>query len=93
MIPSIINIVSATQVGEHKIHLFFDDGTANDFDFGQFLTRAQHPEMRAYLAQDYFAAFRVEHEELVWGDYDLCFPVIDLYKNQIKKHALLETVA
>ncbi len=93
MTPSIINVVSATQVGEHKIHLCFDDGTEQDVDFGPFLTQAQHPEIRAYLAQDHFSAFRVEHGELVWGDYDLCFPVIDLYKNQIEKHALLEAVA
>ena len=93
MIPGIINVVSATQVGEYKIHLCFDDGTAQDVDFGSFLTRAKHPEIRAYLAQDHFATFRVENGGLVWGDYDLCFPVIDLYKNQIEKHALLEAVA
>jgi len=93
MTPNIINVVSATQIGEYKIHLSFDDGTTQDVDFGPFLTCAQHPEIRAYLAQDHFAAFRVEHGELVWGDYDLCFPVIDLYKNQIDKHTLLEAVA
>jgi len=21
---------------------------------------------------------------LVWGDYDLCFPIIDLYRNQLE---------
>ncbi len=50
MIPSIINVVSATQIGEYKIHLCFDDGTEQDVDFGPFLTQAQHPEIRAYLA-------------------------------------------
>ena len=31
-----------------------------------------------------FATFRIEYGELVWGDYDLCFPVIDLYLNQLE---------
>jgi hypothetical protein len=30
---------------------------------------------------------------LVWGDYDLCFPIIDLHNNQIEKHASLQAVA
>jgi hypothetical protein len=93
MTSSIINIVSATLVGEYQIRLCFDDGTTQDVDFGPFLTRSQHPEIRAYLDHARFAAFRVEHGELVWGDYDLCFPIMDLYKNRIEKHALLESAA
>ena len=30
-----------------------------------------------------FQGFRVEHGDLVWGDYDLCFPVADLYRGKI----------
>ena len=40
-----------------------------------------------------FATFRLEYGELVWGDYDLRFTVFDLYRNQIERHASLETVA
>jgi hypothetical protein len=25
----------------------------------------------------------LEHGDLVWGDFDLCFPIMDLYENQI----------
>lgn len=31
---SVINIVSAIQIGKYQLHLCFDDGTAQDIDFG-----------------------------------------------------------
>lgn len=93
MNPSIINIVVAEQAGDYRIRLTFDDGTAQVVDFKPFLQRSQHPDIRTYLEAERFAGFRVEHGELVWGDYDLCFPVIDLYRNQLDKSAALEAAA
>lgn len=79
-----INIISATQIEEYRIQLVFDDNTAQEIDFKPFLTRSHHPDIRAYLDPVRFASFRVEYGELVWGDYELCFPVIDLYRNTIE---------
>lgn len=93
MTPTAINIVTAEQVGDFRIHLKFDDGTEQTVDFKSFLTQALHPDIRAWLDPARFAAFRLEYGELVWGDYDLCFPVIDLYRNQIEHSASLEAVA
>ena len=93
MNQSVINIVSAEQDGDCRIRLRFDDGTAQMVDFKPFLQRSQHPDIRAYLDAVRFAGFRLEHGELVWGDYELCFPVIDLYRNQLEKGASLEAVA
>ena len=78
-----INIISATLTGEYCIRLVFDDNTLQEVDFKPFLVRSHHPDIRAYLEPDRFAGFRVEYGELVWGDYELCFPVIDLYRNTI----------
>lgn len=93
MIPATINIVTAEQVGDFRIRLRFDDGTEQTVDFKPFLTHALHPDIRVWLDPVRFAAFRIEYGELVWGDYDLCFPVIDLYRNQIEHQASLEAVA
>ena len=79
-----INIISAIQTGEYRIRLVFDDNTVQEVDFKPFLVRSHHPDIRAYLEPDRFASFRVEYGELVWGDYELCFPVIDLYRNMIE---------
>lgn len=93
MNPGIINIVTAEQAGDYRIRLSFDDGTAQVVDFKPFLQRSQHPDIRAYLDAARFAAFRIEHGEVVWGDYGLCFPVIDLYRNQLDKGVSLEAAA
>lgn len=88
-----INIVSATKTGPYLLRLDFDDGSVQEVDFGPFLSRARHPEIRAFLDQARFTTFRLEHGELIWGDYELCFPIIDLYTNQIEKHASMQAVA
>ncbi len=88
-----INIVTAEQVGDFCIRLKFDDDTEQTVDFKPFLTHALHPDIRAWLDPAHFAKFRLEYGELVWGDYELCFPVIDLYRNQIEHSASLEAVA
>ena len=87
-----INIISATQTVEYRIRLVFDDNTEQEVDFKPFLMRSHHPDIRAYLNSDRFAGYRVEYGELVWGDYELCFPVIDLYRNMID-HDQSNTIA
>jgi hypothetical protein len=93
MIPDVINIVSAELAGDLQIRLSFDDGTQQVVDFRPFLSRSVHPDIRAYLNPDRFAGFRIEYGELVWGDYDLCFPVADLYRNQLEAAAPLGAAA
>lgn len=80
-----INIVSATQTGPYRLHLVFDDNAIRDVDFEPFLTRSHHPDIRHYLEPALFSGYKVQHGELVWGDYDLCFPVIDIYRNAIEQ--------
>jgi hypothetical protein len=93
MNSKVINIDSATQIEKYKLRLTFDDGVVQEVDFGAFLGKAQHPDIRAYLDENRFNAFRLEYGGLVWGDYDLCFPIMDLYLNQIDKHVDLQAVA
>ncbi len=83
MTPDIINIVNAEWLGDYRIRLDFDDGFSQTLGFLPFLQRSNHPAIRACL----------EHGELVWGDYDLCFPIIDLYHNNIGGEAFLAQAA
>lgn len=93
MTAGTINIISAKQTGNYRIRLRFDDQTEQEVDFGRFLAQSLHPDIRTYLDPNRFAAFRLEYGELVWGDYDLCFPIIDLYRNQIEHHGTLDDAA
>ena len=83
MIPDTLNIIHAELLGGYRLSLGFDDGSTQVVDFEPFLAASAHPAIRAYLAQDRFASYRIEHGDLVWGDYDLCFPIVDLYLNRI----------
>jgi len=93
MTSAAINIISAKQTGDYRIRLRFDDQTEQEVDFRRFFAKSLHPDIQAYLEPSRFAAFRLEYGELIWGDYDLCFPVIDLYRNQIEHHSVLENAA
>lgn len=84
MNQTVINIVTAESAGDYRLHLTFDDGTEQTVDFKPFLLRSQHPDIRRYLEPAIFSTYRVEYGELVWGDHDLSFPVIDLYENQLE---------
>jgi hypothetical protein len=93
MMPATINITAAEQVGDYVLRLSFDDGTVQMADFKPFLSLSRHPAIRAYLEPARFATFRIEYGELVWGDYDLCFPIADLYHNRLLPDAALEIAA
>lgn len=83
MNPAIINITNAEHVGGYCLRLQFDDGIEQIVDFEPFLRDAQHPAIRDFLAKEKFLGYRIEEGNLIWGDYDLCFPVADLHANAI----------
>lgn len=93
MTHDLLNIVSALQTGDYSIQLTFDDGRVQNVDFEKFLRCTRHPHIRAYLNPLLFSSFQIVHGELVWGDYDLCFPIIDLYNNDISHTSTLLQVA
>ena len=79
----VLEIIDAQQVSAYKLRLNFDDGKDQVVDFEPFLTASRNPAIRAYLDTQRFSHFRIEHGDLVWGEYDLCFPIADLYEGQI----------
>ena len=89
---AIIYLIKANYLGGYSIELEFGDGKCQKVNFEPFLRKALHPEIRSYLNQDKFTQFRVEYGDLVWGDYELCFPVKDLYANQIS-HSNADLIA
>jgi uncharacterized protein DUF2442 len=80
---AVIEIVSAEQTSDYKLNLYFSDGMDRIIDFEPFLRGSRNPMIRAYLEPEKFASFRLEYGDLVWDDYDLCFPIADLYENRV----------
>jgi hypothetical protein len=80
----LIEITSAQYKGELKIRIDFSNGKSKIVDFKPFLTRAFHPSIKKYLDENLFISFKVIDGNLNWNDYDMIFPVSDLYQGKIK---------
>ena len=78
-----IDVVQAELAGAYRLRLVFSDGMERVLDFGPFLRGSAHPAIRSFLEPDRFASFRIEQGDLLWGDYELCFPIADLYAGRI----------
>jgi len=74
-----ISIVRVEPIRGYQLRLTFDDRTHRVVDFGPFLEASVHPDLRRWLEPGAFASYRLEHGDLVWGDWELCFPIADLY--------------
>ena len=79
----VIEIVTANYTSGYKIKLNFKDGSEREVDFEPFLTKAQNPMITKYKDLEEFKKFYLEYGDLVWNDYELCFPIINLYEGKI----------
>jgi hypothetical protein len=79
----VISIEQVSHIDEYKLKLVFNDHSSQVVDFQPFLSQSLNPLIRKYLAPEEFAKFEVDGGDLEWNDYDLCFPIADLYENRI----------
>lgn len=78
-----IDVVNATLLKPYQVFITFTDGFKQTVDFEPFLQNSRNPHIRKYLDLSLFADFTVENGDLYWYEYDLCFPIADLYENRI----------
>jgi len=81
----LIEIKSALYIGDYAIRIVFNDGVKRLVDFKSFLETSYHPSIRKYLDENKFKEFEIVDGNLNWNDYDLIFPVYDLYLGKIEK--------
>ena len=79
----LIEIKSARYIGDYAIRITFHDGSGKLVDFRPFLENSLHPSIRKYLDEKLFRNFEIIDGNLNWNDYDLIFPIEDLYKGEI----------
>lgn len=79
----VISIIIAEYTGEYKIKLTFSDGIEKEIDFGSFLRDAKNPMARKYLDTKLFRNFKIEYGDIIWNDYEMCFPIWDLYEGKV----------
>jgi hypothetical protein len=78
-----LEITEAKYLGGYRIALQFSDGTQRVMDFGPFLRKAGNPEITAYRSAKKFKSFHLHYGNLMWGDYEMIFPIADLYAGKI----------
>ena len=79
----VIEIISAVYIGNFIIRIDFNDGISQNVDFKPFLNHALHPSIRRYLDEDKFQQFIIVDGNLNWDDYELIFPLEELYNGKI----------
>jgi hypothetical protein len=81
--PKVVRIEAVRHVTAYKLCVRFDDGHESTVDFGPFLKNSAHPAIRVYLDMKRFKDFTVEDGVLHWNDFNLVFPMTDLYAGKI----------
>ncbi len=79
----VISIINATYIGEHTIEFVFSDGVVQVVDFYPFLAKAHNPMTKKYLDKQIFRNFTIEYGDIMWNDYEMCFPIWDLHEGAI----------
>jgi len=79
-----LKIDSAKYLSDYAIRIKFSDGNEKLVDFKPFLSKSLHPSIKKYLDENKFSKFSLTDGNLNWNDYDLIFPISDLYNGKIQ---------
>ena len=80
-----LRVTEAKYVPRHRVDITFNDGTHRVVDFGPFLKQARNPMFTKYRRPKEFKSFRIQDGDLMWGDYEMIFPIMDLYRGNVLK--------
>lgn len=78
-----ISVVDAAYVDGFRIQVVFSDGTRRIVDLDTFLSNAPNPLYKKYRRKSEFKKFEIINGNLNWNDYEMIFPVWDLYSGMI----------
>ncbi len=78
-----LSIKEAKYLNNYKIKLKFNDGKENIVDLSDFILNSNHPDIQKYKNEELLKNFNLEYGEIQWNDYELAFPIYDLYQGKI----------
>lgn len=79
----VISIIKAEYIGEYNIHFLFSDGVEKTIDFSSFLKNAKTQMSKKYLDKKLFKNYSINYGDIIWNDYEMCFPIWDLHEGNI----------
>ena len=78
-----VDIEEVHYVEAYQLLLRFSNGVQRLVDFGPFLMTSTNPMIRKYLDLANFKKVALADGNIQWNDYDLCFPIADLYAGSL----------
>lgn len=82
-----IQIIAARYLKNYQIEFEFDDQTKKVVDFENFLNQVKNPMIKKYLDLTVFKNFTLRDGDIDWNDYELCFPIADIYEGDLWFHS------
>ena len=79
----VISITKADYIGGYKIKFSFSDGVKRLIDYSRFLKNAKNPMTRKFLDEKRFRNYSIDYGDIIWNDYEMCFPIWDLHEGKI----------
>ncbi|MDD4971124.1 MAG: DUF2442 domain-containing protein [Paludibacter sp.] len=79
----VISIIKAKYIGEYRIHFLFSDGVEKTIDFSGYLMNARNSMTKKYLDKKLFEKFTINYGDIVWNDFEMCFPIWNLHEGEI----------
>ena len=80
-----LRVKEASYIPRYRVDITFNDGTRRVVDFGPFLKQARNPMFTKYRGLKEFKSFHIHDGDLMWGDYEMIFPITDLYNGTVFK--------
>ncbi len=82
-LESVISVTNAIYIGDYVLNILFSEGTNQNISFKKFLSNSIHPSINKYYNEPMFTQFKIVDGNLIWNDYDMIFPIEDLYEGKI----------
>lgn len=79
----VISITKAEYLGDYKIEFSFSDQVVKVIDFYNFLNGSRNSMTRKYLDKKLFQNYSIQYGDIIWNDYEMCFPIWDLHEGNI----------
>ncbi len=79
----VVSIDEAVYIKDFIIDFHFSDGVKKEIDFSRFLKSSNNPMTKKYLDKQLFQNFKIEYGDIVWNDYEMCFPIWDLHEGTL----------
>jgi hypothetical protein len=80
----VLKVKQANYLSDYAIRITFNNGVEKLIDFKPFLSKSFHPSIKKYLNEKLFSNFSITDGNINWNDYELIFPISDLYNGKIE---------